>query len=67
MKSERSRVVKGADGRVLRKEDLEAFLDTFPKTVVGENSTRFLRRQRLEWDGRPLDVLKGCGGQTGDS
>jgi cytochrome c553 len=62
-KSERSRYVENAITRSLRddaRKALAKFLDELPKaSATGENSTDFLRRKRLEWDGRPIDVLEG--------
>lgn len=62
-KSERSRYVERAIERALRedaKADFFRFLEELPKsTKCTENSTDILRRMRLEWDGRPIDVLEG--------
>ena len=63
-KSERSRYVEKAIDRALRedaRQHLRKMLDELPRaaSVKGESTTDFLRRKRLEWDGRPLHVLVG--------
>jgi len=61
-KSERSSYVEQAIDRALRedaRQRFRKFLDEIPKSTGGENSTDFLRRKRMEWDGRPIDVLEG--------
>ena len=63
-KSERSRYVEKAIDRALRedaRQHLKKMMDELPLTAAatGESTTDFLRRKRLEWDGRPLNVLVG--------
>ena len=62
-KNERSRFVEKAIDQALRsnaRERLKKMLDELPRaSPKGESTTDFLRRQRLEWDGRPLHVLEG--------
>lgn len=63
-KSERSRFVEKAIDQALRAvavNRLKKLLDELPRESIGkgESTTDFLRRQRMKWDGRPLDVLEG--------
>lgn len=62
-KSERSRFVERAIDHALRdmaRQRLKKQLDTMRRTsTAGEDSTDFLRRMRMEWDGRPIEVLEG--------
>lgn len=61
-KNERSRFVEDAIRQALRAEAvarLRQYLDEMPKATGGENSTELLRRMRMQWDGRPVDVLEG--------
>lgn len=62
-KSERSRFVEKAIDQALRdvaRQRLRKLLDTLPvASSNGESTTDFLRRKRLEWDGRPIEVLEG--------
>jgi hypothetical protein len=63
-KSERSRYVEKAIDRALREDALQHLkkaLDEIRSAASpkGESVTDFLRRKRLEWDGRPLHVLEG--------
>ncbi|TIQ37366.1 MAG: hypothetical protein E5X48_05820 [Mesorhizobium sp.] len=63
-KSERSRFVEKAIDQALRAvavKRLKNILDELPRgsSHKGESTTDFLRAQRMKWDGRPLDVLKG--------
>lgn len=61
-KSERSRFVEKAVEEALRESavaEFGKFLDTLPKATDGEDSAAFLRRKRLEWDGRPIETLEG--------
>lgn len=61
-KNERSRFVEDAIREALRAEaiaDLRRFMDEMPKARRGENSTALLRRMRMQWDGRPADLLEG--------
>jgi metal-responsive CopG/Arc/MetJ family transcriptional regulator len=62
-KSGRSRFVEKAIAEALRQqavEEFKQFLDSIQGYSHGaENSTDYLRRKRLEWDGRPPDVLQG--------
>ena len=62
-KSERSRFVERAIDKALRDGDRERLrkrLDELPRPATdGESDTEFLRRKRLEWDGRPLHILEG--------
>jgi hypothetical protein len=63
-KSERSRFVEKAIDQALRAvavNRLKRMLDELPRnsSAKGESTTDFLRAQRMKWDGRPLDVLKG--------
>lgn len=62
-KSARSGYVEKAIARSLQEDARKALselLDDLPKSATtGEDSTDYLRRKRLEWDGRPLDVLEG--------
>lgn len=64
-KNERSRFVEKALDTALREEakkELAAFLDDLPKVAGTDDSTRYLRQKRLEWDGRPIDMLEGRSG-----
>jgi hypothetical protein len=62
-KSGRSRFVEKAIAEALRQQavaEFKQFLDGIQgSSRGGEDSTDYLRRKRLEWDGRPLDVLEG--------
>ncbi|MFI0842652.1 hypothetical protein [Mesorhizobium sp. IMUNJ 23232] len=62
-KSERSRFVEKAIDKALRDvaiQDLQKTLDRIRRPVsTGESSTEFLRRKRMEWDGRPIEILEG--------
>jgi hypothetical protein len=62
-KNERSRYVEKAIDQALRndaREGLKKMLDELPRaSPKGESTTDFLRRKRLEWDGRPLHILEG--------
>src|SRR5262245_19988986 len=62
-KRERSRFVETALDKALQeivREQLKDLLDKLPRaTGKGESTTEFLRRKRLEWDGRPIHVLEG--------
>ncbi|CDX42576.1 conserved hypothetical protein [Mesorhizobium sp. ORS 3359] len=63
-KSERSRFVEKAIDQALRAvavTRLKGMLDELPRnsSAKSESTTDFLRAQRMKWDGRPLDVLRG--------
>ena len=61
-KNERSRFVENAIRTALKAEAVAEFgkvLDEMPRTTGGESSTDYLRRARMQWDGRPIDVLEG--------
>lgn len=62
-RNERSRFVEGAIDQALRKAEAASFrdfLNALPKAPTGgESSTDYLRRKRMEWDGRSVDVLEG--------
>ena len=62
-KSERSQFVEKAIDQALRdiaRERVKKLLDELPVLQSdGENGSDFLRRKRLEWDGRPINVLEG--------
>ncbi|WFP64406.1 hypothetical protein [Mesorhizobium sp. WSM4904] len=63
-KSERSRFVEKAIDQALRAvavTRLKRMLDELPRnsSPKSESTTDFLRAQRMKWDGRPLDVLRG--------
>jgi hypothetical protein len=62
-KSGRSSFVEKAIADALRRQavvELKQFLDSIQgSSRGGEDSTDYLRRKRLEWDGRPLDILEG--------
>jgi hypothetical protein len=62
-KSERSRFVERAIDQALRdvaRGRVKKMLDELPLNASPEkSSTDFLQRKRLEWDGRPIDVLEG--------
>jgi hypothetical protein len=62
-KSERSRFVEAALDKALQeiaRERLKDMLDKLPRAAAkGESTTDFLRRKRLEWDGRPIHILEG--------
>ena len=62
-KSERSRFVEKAIDQALRDvaiRDLQKTLDEIRRPAsTGESGTEFLRRKRMEWDGRPVDLLEG--------
>lgn len=65
-KSERSRFVEEAVEIALqaasRRRALEALAAVKGLTKGGEDSTDFLRRKRMEWDGRPMELLEGKNG-----
>ena len=62
-KSERSRFVERAVDDALKVAARDRALEALEKvkglSSGGENSTDYIRRKRLEWDGRPIDVLEG--------
>lgn len=62
-KNERSRFVEKAIARLLKEDarkSLGQLLDELSKKPGdGENSTDYLRRKRMEWDGRPIEILEG--------
>lgn len=61
--SKRSEFVEKSIAVTLGNAHREAVLDLLeqlPQGAAGAgDSTEFLRRKRLEWDGRPMDVLEG--------
>ncbi|PSJ57726.1 hypothetical protein [Kumtagia ephedrae] len=62
-KNERSRFVEKAIDQALRDvaiRNLQKTLDEIRRPATAEESgSEFLRRKRMEWDGRPIDVLEG--------
>jgi hypothetical protein len=62
-KNGRSSFVEKAIAEALRRQavvEFQEFLDNIQgSSRGGEDSTDYLRRKRLEWDGRPLDILEG--------
>ncbi|MBX3578990.1 MAG: hypothetical protein KF723_17465 [Rhizobiaceae bacterium] len=62
-KSQRSQFVEVAIERALRDRavaSMKTFLDDLPRAPAGgESLANFLRRKRMEWDGRPIDILEG--------
>ena len=65
-KSARSRFVEEAVEialqAVAKRRALEALATVKGLTKGGEDSTDFLRRKRMEWDGRPIGLLEGKNG-----
>jgi hypothetical protein len=65
-RSERLCFVEGAMGQALRavaRARLKKALDELPAHSSPQKSTTdFLRLMRLEWDGRPIDLLEGRDG-----
>ena len=62
-KNERSQFVEKAIDQALRdvaRERVKKLLDELSTPqATGENSSDFLRRKRLEWDGRSVEILEG--------
>jgi hypothetical protein len=62
-KSERSQFVEKAIDQALRDVAVQRLQNTLDEirrpATKGETGTAFLRRKRMEWDGRPLDMLEG--------
>lgn len=62
-KNSRSQFVEEAVEKALKLLAVQRALETMRSvrglSTGGENSTEFLRRKRLEWDGRPLEILEG--------